>query len=230
MSKAINKYQSLYSILDDVAPLYQIFHADEYILKNDIKSFKKFAEQNNLTMYYNMQQPSVYSQPNNCGGYKITNPAVWNIALSILGENIKNAQYIVEFSRGNDGAYNELFDIKSKNVYQKSFECLCNNVNCELLENSIIININAPLAVRKTRNLERFKNGGHLVAEETMNSVYKEDVFVCHKNKCMTIKDVQVPVFFVKNSIKRTKKDVDSFFAQEYQKALNYYKDFKHEI
>jgi hypothetical protein len=206
MSKAINKYSGLYSNLDDVIPLYQIFHADEYILKNEIDAFKDFITHNKLAAYYDIQNPLNYSQPNNYGGYKIINPAVWNIALSILGENIKDSRYIIEFSRGDDKKYNELFCKENKDVYKNSFECLCKKVSQEMLENSIIINVNAPLPMRNQRNLERFKRGGHLVAEETMNSVYKKDVFVCDEDNYLIIKNIKVPVFFVENNIKINEK------------------------
>lgn len=223
MSKAIKKHEPIYSILDDVTPLYQIFHADEYILKSELDGFKSFITKNKLDSYYNIVQPKNYSQPNNCGGYEIINPAVWNIVLSILGEQIKNSKHIIEFSRGYDVKYNELLGIENKDIYKKSFECLCKTIGQNILENSLIININAPLSVRKQRNLERFKDGGHLVAEETMDSIYKDDVFVCDNNNCLRIKNVDIPVFFVKNNTTSSNENIEEFLWKEYKKALNYY-------
>ena len=221
----IQRQDPSYLLLDDVTPLYQIFHADELLHEKRENDFYKFISENNLTAYYNTKNPVVYSIPNRMGGYKILNPAVWNIVLSILGRQIKSTKCIVEFSRGSDPNYNLMFNVSDDAVYKRSFDCLCSDIPQTLLDKALIIDINAPLDIRKQRNIVRFHKGGHLVSEETMDTVYKQDVFSCGNTQTINIKGCEVPVFFIKNDMNST--NMNFFLIQEFQKSLNYYRSIK---
>lgn len=225
LANIIRQQDPSYQLLDDVTPLYQIFHADELLHEKRENDFCKFISENNLTAYYDTKNPIVYSIPNNAGGYQILNPAVWNIVLSILGAQVKSTKCIIEFSRGSDHNYNQMFNVSDDAVYKKSFESLCADISQTLLNKALIIDINAPLDIRKQRNIVRFHNGGHLVSEKTMDTVYQQDVFLCDNIQSVNIKGSEIPVFFIKNDINLANMDV--FLIQEFKKSLNYYRSVK---
>lgn len=225
MANVIRQQDPSYQQLDDVTPLYQIFHADELLHEKRENDFHKFINENNLTAYYDTKNPVVYSIPNLAGGYQILNPAVWNIVLSILGTQIKSAKCIIEFSRGSDHNYNQMFNVSDDAVYKKSFDCLCADIPQTLLNKAMIIDINAPLDIRRQRNIVRFHNGGHLVSEKTMDTVYKQDVFLCGSAQSVNIKGCEIPVFFIKNDMNSANMNV--FLIQEFKKSLIYYRSVK---
>lgn len=226
MANIIRQQDPSYLLMDDVTPLYQIFHADELLHNKKKNDFHKFICENNLTAYYDTKNPFVYSIPNNGEGYQILNPTVWNIVLSILGAQvIKSSKYIIEFSRGSDCNYNQMFNVTDSDVYKKSFECLCVDIPPALLDKAMIIDMNAPLDIRKHRNIIRFHNGGHLVSEKTMDTVYKRDIFLCSNTQYFNIKGIEVPVFYIKNDMNSA--SMDKFFIQEFKKSLDYYRSVK---
>ena len=227
MSQAICSLYPEYSVLDDAVPLYKIFTADKLLHQNKLKDFWKFARENSIDMFYDQEDPCFYSHPNNQGGYLIDNPIVWNIVLTILSKQINSDYTIIEFSRGSDPKYNQFFGIKDWDVYPISFNYLCQNVHSSLLKNSLIIDIDSPLEIRKERNLNRYKNGGHLVSEKTMNTVYKEDVFNGPDN-VISIKDTKIPIVYIKNQTNYS--NPSSFLQNEFIKALICYREYHGKI
>lgn len=227
MSQMICSLHPEYSVLDDAVPLYKIFNADELLHQNKLHHFWEFAKENGIDTYYDSEDPYFYSHPNPKGGYLIDNPIVWNIVLTILGKQISSEYTIIEFSRGSDPKYNKFFDINDQDVYPISFNYLCQNISSSLLKQSLIINIDAPLEIRKKRNVNRAKNGGHLVSEKTMNSVYKNDVFYSQDN-FINIKNIKIPIVYIKNQIDYP--DFSSFLQNEFIKALKYYKEYHDKI
>lgn len=227
MSQAICSLHPEYSVLDDAVPLYKIFTADNLLHQNKLTDFWKFAKENSIDMYYDPEDPCFYSHPNDQGGYLIDNPIVWNIVLTILGKQINSDYTVIEFSRGSDHKYNQFFDTDDLDVYPISFNYLCQNVPSSLLKNSLIIDIDAPLAIRNERNLNRYKNGGHLVSEKTMNTVYKEDVFNAPDN-IFSIKEIKIPIVHIKNQTNYS--NSSSFLQNEFIKALNCYRKYHGKI
>ncbi len=227
MSQVICRIHSEYSVLDDVSPLYKIFQADRLLHQQQTDSFFSFIKEHNLESYYDKNKPVSYSHPNFQGGYLIDNPVVWNIVLTILGKQIKNKYTIVEFSRGSDSNYNNAFNIIDDEVYPLSFSCLCRDINPLFLEKALIMNIDAPLDARKKRNKHRFENGGHLVAENTMNTIYRKNIFNDEQTYFL-INDIKIPVFSIKND--KNNIDVLDFFINEFQKAIKFYQGFHNDI
>ena len=227
MSQAICSLYPEYSVLDDTIPLYKIFAADNLLHQNKLQDFWKFVKESSIDMYYDQDAPCFYSHPNNQGGYLIDNPIVWNIVLTILGKQINSDYTVIEFSRGNDPKYNQFFDINDRDVYPVSFNYLCQTVPSSLLKNSLIIDINAPLEIRKERNLNRYKNGGHFVSEKTMNTVYKEDVFDV-QNNIISIKETKIPIVYIKNQTNCS--NPSSFLQNEFIKALICYREYHGKI
>lgn len=227
MGQAICSLHPEYSVLDDAVPLYKIFTADKLLHQHKLKEFWKFVKENGIDMYYDQEVPCFYSHPNNQGGYLIDNPIVWNIVLTILGKQINSDYTVIEFSRGSDPKYNHFFDINDQDVYPISFNYLCQTVPSFLLKNSLIIDIDAPLAIRKERNLNRYKNGGHLVSEKTMNTVYKEDVLNVPDN-IISIKETEIPIVYIKNQTNCS--NSLSFLQNEFNKALIYYREYHDKI
>lgn len=227
LSRTICRINSKYSVLDDVSPLYKIFQADTLWHQHQTNSFFKLIKENDLECYYDKKKPLPYSYPNVKGGYLIDNPATWNIVLEILGKQIKNKYTIVEFSRGSDKDYNAAFNISDDDVYPLSFSYLCQNINHLLLEKALILNIDAPLEIRKSRNRQRFEQGGHLVAENTMDTIYEKNIFKSEQ-PYFFIKDIKIPVFSIKND--KNSIDISDFFIKEFQNAIKFYQGFHNDF
>ncbi len=227
MSQIISRLHPEYSVLDDVVPLYKIFNADILLHQNKLPEFWNYVKSNNLDLYYRQENPLPYSHPNPQGGFLIDNPMVWNVVLAILSNQIVSDYNIVEFSRGNDIKYNQFFKINNKDVYPLSFDCLCHNISEPVLKKSLILNIDSPIDVRKQRNIERYKNGGHLVSENTMDTVYKENIFSA-KNSFIKIRGIKVPVIFINNQ--NNCSNFPLFLQNEFLDALNYYRRYHNEL
>jgi len=227
MSKSICRLYPEYSVLDDAVPLYNIFAADTLLHQNKLSEFWEFAKANAIETYYDKDDPCFYSHPNPEGGFVIDNPIVWNIILTILGKQINTDYSIIEFSRGNDVKYNQFFDITNQEVYPISFNCLCKNIPTSVLKKSLIINIDAPLDIRCKRNINRYKNGGHLVSENTMNTIYEKDIFNT-SNSYINIKKVKIPVVHIENQ--NDCADFSLFLQNEFVKALNCYRRYHNEL
>lgn len=219
MSQIICSLHHEYSALDDTVPLYKIFNVDELLHKNKLYHFWKFANENGIDTYYDLEDPCFCSYLNPKGGYLIDNPIVWNIVLTILGKQISSEYTVIEFSRGSDLKYNKFFDINDQNVCLMFFNYLCQNILSYLLKYSLIINIDVPLEIRKKRNVNRAKNRECLVSKKIMNSVYKNDVFYSQDN-IINIKNVKIPIVYIKNQIDCY--NFPSFLQNEFMKALNY--------
>ena len=71
-------------------------------------------------------------------------------------------------------------------------------------ENTIIINLTSSIDLRKVRNLNRFKNGGHFVSEETMDKVYCDDIFECELSDGIrgkvNVDGIDYPVYNINNN------------------------------
>lgn len=227
MSQNIRRLHPEYSVLDDAIPLYKIFAADKLLHQHKLNDFWKFVKEQDIDTFYDKGDPCVFSHPNPSGGYLIDNPIVWNIVLTILGKQITSQYTIVEFSRGCDVKYNQFFDITDQEVYPLSFHYLCQNIPSFLLEKALIINIDAPLDIRNQRNINRYKNGGHLVSESTMNTVYKTNIFSMN-NSFIDIKGIKIPIECIEN--KNDYADFSLFLQNEFTRILDCYRRYHDEL
>lgn len=227
MTQAICKLYPEYSVLDDTVPLYQIFNADNLLNQKKMEDFWKFVKSKDIDMYYDKQNPCSYSHSNLSGGYLIDNPVLWNIVLTILGKQVNISPHIIEFSRGNDTKYNQFFNITEEDVYPLSFNYLCQNISPSLLKQSLILNMDASLDTRKKRNLNRYKKGGHLVSEHTMDTIYKKDIFRI-SDHTININNIEIPVVRINNRKDCT--NFQRFLEDEFVKTLNHYRRYHNEL
>lgn len=117
------------------------------------------------------------------GGHRIRKPYLWDEVLcrSISTLN-SNRCYAFEFSRGTDQAYMKEFNITPKEVYYHCFSLIFrNNLNITK-DNSLIIRVSASHDERERRDRLRKDQGEHFVSQQSMDEVYKHDVFYFEEN------------------------------------------------
>ncbi len=122
------------------------------------------------------------------GGYKVTDPTVWNDILKELNSDILELQQecdvlFIEFSRPN------------------YLESIADNFSDEILQNGLALYIYAPFDVCWQRNVKRHEEAleegqdDHLVSREEMEETYAEDD---HKE---LDEGLDMPVHIVDNSV-----------------------------
>lgn len=224
-----------YEKIDDFSVLKEIFEGDEIIYNNLNKPYfeKKWNIFLDKTIYTKKIWPNfkdikgtIYSNPNETGGFNIVDCSVWNLVLEISAKKIKKGKkYIFEFSRGYDKGFSRLYNIKKEDVYKTSFEKIYNSID----KNSIILVLyfKSTLDQRLKRNQERYKNGGNLVSEKGMNEIYKEDFIKTERKngiEFLTVCNKKFPVYFIENpDLKKEKRE--AYFLNEYNSSLRYLND-----
>jgi len=112
------------------------------------------------------------------GGHRIRRPYLWDEVLyrSCTICN-KDECYVFEFARGADLSYLEKYNIGASQVYHRCFSIIRNSNRNVTAGNSMIINIVTERRERQERNRLRRIRGDHFVSQQTMEEVYKDDIF-----------------------------------------------------
>lgn len=220
-----------YICLDDVKPLYKIFKADE-LRRRNLKEFREFIVKNHLESF--CAEDKTNSIAVDGGGYRITNPAVWDYILQITAsEIIQGGKYIIEFSRGLDDAYIRAFNISAEDVYKRSLLNVIEHISPDFINDALIINIYSDFTKRFARNYQRRANGGHFVNEKSMSTIYKSDIFAFeHFDSNTGVFDVgtfKIPVYSFENKDCSDMRVANETFMSHYKAALNFYARIKNE-
>jgi hypothetical protein len=216
-----------YINLDDAKPLYKFFTADEMLITGQ-GNFDEFISQNNISDFYKIKQP--HSKPVETGGYRITNPAVWDYILQLTAMDVKPGnKYILEFARGVDPEYINAFSIKPEDVYERSIGTIIQNIPTEFRDKSLIISIHADFDNRLARNHERRRKGGHFVSENSMKTIYKSDIFKFDTADGNTGMFNNIPVYSFENAETKNETQEKDNFIGHYQTAIAFYNKVKNE-
>jgi sugar/nucleoside kinase (ribokinase family) len=179
--KAITSLCGIYKNVDDLAALQEVFLLDDMLSEGRIEEFIKF--QNKLIFSrdiwdeYNrdLKKHDRYTSKAMNRGHNIERPILWDKILQSTVAQANSQNIIIEFSRGYDAGYQKEV---SNDVYQRSIGIILKSLPVKSDPNVLAINIHASFGLRKKRNSYRFLQGGHYVADETMNTVYKKDVYI----------------------------------------------------
>jgi hypothetical protein len=146
-------------------------------------------------------------------------------------EIFKGNKYLLEFSRGMDPEYVKAFNIPTGDIYKRSMENIITNVPTEFVDNSLVVNMFANFENRVKRNYQRRENGGHFVNENSMETIYKNDIFSFDKldknTGLFNIMDASIPVYSFENMESKDIHEIRARFLQNYQNALSFYKRVK---
>jgi hypothetical protein len=89
------------------------------------------------------------------------------------------------------------------------------------------------LKLRKERNRIRFEQGGHFVSEDTMDNVYKDDIFQYEHNGdnkgVINLFGIDYPVYTIINDRMLSPIELLEFLMYNVKEILEYYKEFKEE-
>ncbi len=231
--KSLRSIYDIYENIDDLKPLLEMFLIDDISYNHTKEKFRtienklEYMEEiyhSYLTNFNNIEHYTEKSE--NGHGYNIIKPILWDLILKKALSKSKGRNVIIEFSRGKDPSYEKEF---GTDVYKRSIKLILNELHNT--ENVMIINLRSDLYIRKIRNEKRRKDGGHFVAEKTMNSVYKEDLFnyVHTAKNCgyIIIDSQRYPVYSIKNNTNMNKIELNTFFTDNLNKMLEYYNNFK---
>ena len=88
------------------------------------------------------------------------------------------------------------------------------------------------LRMRKERNKIRFEQGGHFVSEDTMDNVYKDDIFqyehVGDSKGVINLSGVNYPVYTINNNNRMLSSiELSEFLMYNVSEILKYYEEFK---
>jgi len=214
-----------YICLDDAKYLYKFFRADE-LLRQHSSKFNDFIIRNGLQPYYTEPKPNSIAVPS--GGYRITNPTLWDYILQMAAKEAQvGNKYIIEFARGFDSVYVKTFDITPDQIYPRAISNILNNIPQELKNHSLIINIYADFAGRFMRNYQRRESGGHFVNENSMKTIYKSDIFsfehIDANTGFFSVMGQKIPVYSFENTNCLNESIRSNNFIKHYQKALDFY-------
>ena len=226
-------FYNIYTDIDDLAPLLEMFMIDDISTSNNLDDFIKLKNklvfmkdiyENYLSNFSNIDHYSVAA--NNGGGHDIINPDLWDIILKKSVVALKNENNIIQFSRGRDEAY----EIKYGNdVYKRSIDIILHELDNKT--STIIINLVSDLKMRKERNKTRFEQGGHFVSEDTMDNVYKDDIFkyehIGDSKGIINLFGVNYPVYTINNNSMLSSIELSNFLMYNVNEILKYYKEFK---
>jgi len=228
------KYYNIYSDIDDLEPLLEIFMLDDLLYQNKMEEFKKIKNElkyvSKIWEEYNDNINAInhYTKPANHGdGHDIIRPILWDylIQMAVVNSETHN---IIQFSRGKDELYESQF---SQNAYFRSIRTFIDNL--ENNGNSIIVNLVSSLEIRKNRNRIRFENGGHYVSDDTMDSVYSKNIFKYTKTGknfgYLLVNGRNIPVYTIINDKTLNEIELNKFLEYNVNKVIEYYNDFKEE-
>lgn len=98
---------------------------------------------------------------------------------------------------------------------------------------TVIINLVSDLKIRKERNKIRFEQGGHFVSEDTMNNVYKDDIFkyehVGENKGIINLLGINYPVYTINNNRMLSSIELSEFLMYNVNEILKYYEEFQKE-
>ena len=87
--------------------------------------------------------------------------------------------------------------------------------------------------MRKERNKIRFEQGGHFVSEDTMDNVYKDDIFqyehIGDREGVINLLGVNYPVYTINNNKMLSSIELSEFLMYNVSEILKYYEEFKEE-
>ncbi len=226
-------YFDIYTDIDDLDPLLEMFLIDDISTKNDINKLRRLKDKlvymKDICDEYldNFSNINHYSKiAKNGKGHDIINPVLWDLILKKSVSYNKKSNNIIQFSRGRDLLYEKKF---GKDVYKRSIETVLNELDYK--ENLIIINLVSDLNIRKRRNIIRYKNGGHFVSEETMDNVYKDDVFIYNKfdeNRGeITLNSISYPVYTILNNKILSEFELNNFLLYNTFEIIKYFQVFR---
>ena len=234
----INFFKSLYNIytdIDDLAPLLEMFMIDDISNSNNIDDLKKIKDniifmkdiyEQYLNNYQNIEHYSVIAK--NGEGHDIIKPDLWDIILKKSVEVLADENNIIQFSRGRDKEYEKKY---GNNVYKRSLEIILQGLDNK--KSTIIINLVSDLKIRKERNKIRFKQGGHFVSEDTMDNVYRDDIFkydhTYDTKGSINLLGANYPVYTINNNKMLSLIELSKFLKYNTNEMLKYYKEFKEE-
>ena len=190
-----NKYFNVYSNIDDLEPLLEVFKLDDnvrkdktYLCKKEVIDDIKYCH--DIVEEYRNQYPKIDFYKNiskNKKGHDIIRPILWDKILEYAMKNNSNCNKIIQFARGKDELYEKKY---GKECYKRSIEAIYKQL--ENKDDILIINVRAMYGNRILRNEKRAKDGGHYVSNETMKQVYGKDHFNSEK-------DNEYPIFKINN-------------------------------
>lgn len=226
-------FYNIYTDIDDLAPLLEMFmiddvssgkNLDDFInLKNKL-IFMKDIYNHYLNNFSNIEHYSVIAK--NGEGHDIINPDLWDIILKRSVGVLKNENNIIQFSRGRDEEYEKKY---GNDVYKRSLEIVLQELDNKT--STIIINLVSDLKMRKERNKIRFEQGGHFVSEDTMDNVYKDDIFqyehIGDSKGVINLSGVNYPVYTINNNKMLSPIELSEFLMYNVSEILKYYEEFK---
>ncbi|HHX99147.1 TPA: hypothetical protein GX533_00455 [Candidatus Dojkabacteria bacterium] len=228
-------HYNIYTDIDDLAPLLEMFMIDDISSKNSLEDLKQIKD--NLIFMRDIYEQYLDDFPNinhysriakNGCGYDIINPNLWDIILRKSVSILKRENNIIQFSRGRDVEYEKLY---GHDVYNRSLNIVLEEL--ENKENTIIVNLISNLKNRKERNKIRHDHGGHFVSDDTMDNVYKEDIFkyeeIGNGRGFINLNDKEYPVYTINNNKMLSKIKLKEFFTSKIAEIIDYYQRFKEE-
>ncbi len=229
-----NKYFDIYSSIDDLAPLQEVFYLDDKLrenkkfifdkeFENKIKYCKEIIEQ------YKKEYPNIEFYTNlsvEGKGHDIVKPILWDKILEYALKNNNSSNKIIQFARGRDEFYEKKY---GKDIYQRSIETICKNLKNK--EEILIINVKAPYKSRVIRNENRAKEGGHYVSSATMKQVYYKDYFNSEKYNNFSVINLDSKKILVYNLINQqvAQDNIEKCMKKQICKIIKKYNKFKEE-
>lgn len=223
----------IYADIDDLPPLLEMFKIDDLVAEGNIEELKSLKDKivymkdiydEYLRTYPNIKCYSVKSKDGN--GHDILIPNLWDIILAKSVAISKKSNNIIQFSRGRDSEYEKMY---SENVYERSLKIILDELSNP--DNTIIVNLVSDLDVRKKRNVIRYQNGGHFVSEETMDVVYRDDIFqfsqTHDKNGVINVNGVDYPVYVIHNNKMLSEIELNEFLMYNLMEIIKYFNKCK---
>lgn len=227
----LKKIYNIYVDIDDLPPLLEMFELDDISAKGNLNDLIKIKEKlvymkdicdQYIQEFPNINHYSVKAKQGN--GHDIIRPVLWNMILERAVMHSNEQNNIIQFSRGKDIAYENKF---GSNVYERSLQSIINILKNK--DDSIIVNLNSDLKIRKSRNYLRYKNGGHFVSEKTMDEVYNDDIFKCEhideKRGFILLNGISYPVYTIFNNKTLSQVELNQFMMYNLNEIINYFNE-----
>lgn len=230
-----NYFDNIYNDIDDYLSLQEVFKIDDMLWQGDLQkflsckdqlsySFEIWGEYDRILQKGEDVKKYLYTKPAADVGHNIVKPLLWDKILKFSLRNIeKDKLYIIQFSRGRDLQYEKEFSLS--NIYDRSLQIITDNVNIDLIRESMIVNLSANLDIRKKRNISRHLKGGHYVSDETMVNVYNRDMFVydkiSEKYGYKIIDNFKIPVHEINNDNDLEESQKEKYFLYNIREMLN---------
>lgn len=232
--RIFEKYYNLYINIDDYGPLLEIFKLDDKIRQDKTIVLNKEIEKNinycsEIIEEYRRDYPDIkyYTKiSENLKGHEILRPILWDLILEYSLKKEKEGNKIIQFARGKDKLYESEF---GRDVYKRSITKIYENI--ENAQETIIVNLIAPLENRINRNLERERKGGHYVSESTIKQIYDKDYFISENYKgynVIKIKDKKVLVINILNN-QLKEEEIEKNIYLKIERILKKYNKFMEE-